>query len=594
MLHAADLVAIAADHSFSPRNLVYRWFWIEQAKRSCTAQNLVDAMITLDDSGGQPRVCMDEASPAEDRRQKAGRLVVDRRAFIDTVHGYGEALSTLEPTSGIDARISANDCAYACLAERGRSHFRIPSMRVEDAMNHHEFPNAAEAYAEKHAIAIGLAMASRKAGSHGAHLLGAALVYEAFAAHYLQDGVAAGHIVSSHYGYGNMSVSAMHDSNNQVGLEVALPRELCRHARDFKPRVAFPWLERQCFLDDGSATVVRGDHALAMRLAQKDPNACPPVGRSLGTKRCAADVTSDLATMLTLWSLLEVVRAPASSAWLDRPGNERFLALIEYQAKTLLHGQPNEILASWASQKFDFNELGNTPGHTEPETLFQRMLREMTEDQSSYLTTSAPTQYEPLGAMSLWPSPLVPARMREVPGAWHLQLRQATYPATLWQRNVTVIDLVSALGIGTGWTASWAGKRVDLDVDAFATYGSFPISDAGRRFGGGLHGTINYQALSVWGWSFLLQGGAAVETIAREAVKPGDPSRTWQLTGFWTPISYEIATDHTALHIGVPIGVGFVGANGEDPVRGLVNVGLEVAALWRPERKVIPLSSGSP
>ena len=293
--HAADLVALAADHSTTPINLLVRWFWWYDAGSRCSCSNAIDAILSLDNSAEPPTVCMGGTA--------SGRFAVDRAGFLETVRAYHDARGVLKSTSGIDLKLANHDCAYTCMAERGRTHFRIPTLTIEDASYRHDYPNAASSYAMNHAIAIGLAMMSADPEPEADAYLGLAMVYEAFALHYLQDGIAPGHIVSSHHGYGNITVNGTHDHYNREGIVVSLSEGLCQQAAQMPLPHAFSNLRSQCLTPpEQRSPRLYGDHAMANKLG--------------GGK---GDVTADVAELLTLASLLRAI-APKS---LTRAHRER-------------------------------------------------------------------------------------------------------------------------------------------------------------------------------------------------------------------------------------------------------------------------------
>jgi hypothetical protein len=408
----ADIPALAGDHAATPHHLMRRWFWGPSTTRSCQWRNLGDALADIDAYAETPSVCADrpENEPC------------NREAFLTTVRQYHDGASTLRSTDDIDASLASADCAYVCLATRGTSHFRLPEVPVHVAASLATTPNAAFTYAKWHAVALSLAALSHDhpdAPSSGgtppaprSRYRAAALIYELFALHFLQDGVAAGHIVTPR-GYGNMTTLATHDHHNRAGIAVVVPEAVCDH-----PWVArFPKLARRCRPGAWNRARVRGDHAIADKAVQ-DPE----------------DVTEELAQLLSEVSLQEVVQEGAEKIPVAPEFREDVAAtLTAFERRT-----EADCAADWDCPE-------SVPRIT---ALIQA-------------TLSRPRRME---ALSMWPVAAAAARPPiERPGGHNLYFRFATELSP---------DLRGSVGAGYAFMASKQSTRLVLAADVLVAYGS--------------------------------------------------------------------------------------------------------------------------
>jgi hypothetical protein len=456
----ADLPALAGDHAVTPHHLMRRWFWGPSTTRSCQWRNLGDALADIDAYSEAPSVCADrpENEPC------------NREALLATVRRYHDGSATVRSTDDIDASLASADCAYVCLATRGTSHFRLPEVPVHVAASLAGTPNAAFTYAKWHAVALSLAALSHDhPDAHPswgtppdprARYRAAALVYELFALHFLQDGVAAGHIVTPR-GYGNMTTLATHDHHNRVGISIVVPEAVCDH-----PGAArFPKLVRRCRPGAGNLARVRGDHAISDGIVQ-DPD----------------DVTEELAQLLSEVSLEEVVQegterspvydggsAPKPAVPPDlREEVEATLAAFERRTEA-------DCAADWDC----------------PES----------ESRITALIQSAFSRPHRMEALSMWPVAALPARPPiERPGGHNLYFRFATDVSP---------GLRGSVGAGYAFMASKQSTRLVLAADLLVAYGS--------SLAGGVHGAAMVHWAEIGGFSFVNELGLTLEASMRAA-----------------------------------------------------------------------------
>lgn len=268
----ADLPSLGADHAISPEGLFVRWILADDAAQSA-------ALTAL----GRP--------PAEDPdfevlRDPAvcGQSAPDVPAMMAALrhHDLHGAYADL---GFIDLRLSSADPNYVCLALRAQGHFRLPGLPAAEAVGR-STANAADGYARFHQDALALAWMGAHDAPNAAQWRALSVLVEGFALHYLEDAVAAGHMVASAATMPVENVRSTHDHYNDRGLEVSLPMALCAEAHDARRT---PRLARLCAGERRG--VERGDYALARGTDRSDAN----------------DVTREVATAVTAASLRELL-----------------------------------------------------------------------------------------------------------------------------------------------------------------------------------------------------------------------------------------------------------------------------------------------
>jgi len=305
----ADLPALAADHSTSPISLAARWlidrdFHSDEDPISWVGHRIEEVVDNSNDGTASPHWC--------------NASLPDTQAFLEAVREYDRSSVPRLDTGEIDLPLALADPVYTCLSMRMPAHFRLPGTDLEEAMSmSRPLPNALSEYARYHAEAELLAALSWRAADpvESELLSGLALLHEMYALHFIQDAVAAGHIVTSQQQLSPGSVRATHDYYNENGLIVAVPNEACDLVSDDPVLSAALWrLPKACGSEEkrerreGTAVCVRGDHALF------DDAPCVSAAASLWYGGEAevegfANVTRDLVVLVSVNSLLEVFDA---------------------------------------------------------------------------------------------------------------------------------------------------------------------------------------------------------------------------------------------------------------------------------------------
>ncbi len=284
----SDLPALSGDHAASPALLKWRWF------NDCTAPHERDSVIdeALRIIGGLGRATQ---SP-EQVLLKAPRVI----EMLRVVRGVRPQVWPLA-TPPSDTDFLAADDAYVTLGERGRPHFRpalsAPSMALAEERSAQPSEKPADQafawYADLHAGAL---MFARHAGNsaHREFFQGLAIILEFSALHYLEDSVAAGHMVPERW-MNNGSRMATHNLYSSQGIVAKPNRQLCTFsetprcvvARPGAPRL--PALRAACVAH--APVRLLGDHELSRRTPTEP------------------DITFDWAVAVTAKSILEVVQA---------------------------------------------------------------------------------------------------------------------------------------------------------------------------------------------------------------------------------------------------------------------------------------------
>jgi hypothetical protein len=397
----ADLPALAGDHATTPHHLMRRWFWGPPSPRSCRWRNLGDALADLDAYSEPSSVCA----------ERPDNEPCDRDALLSAVRQYHDGSSTLQSTEDMDGALATADCAYVCLAERNVLHFRLPGVPVETAATLADVPNAAHSYAKWHALALALAAVSHHHPEARVRYRAAALIYELFALHFLQDGVAAGHIVTPR-GYGNMTALATHDHHNRTGIAVVVPEAACEHP--FTARL--PKLARRCRPGTSRRATVRGDHAIAS-----------------GLSREPEDVSEELAELSAEVSLQEVLRENVAPTFPVRDFKDELEAtLAAFELRT-----SSKCEADWTCSGRESHLLA--------------LIR---------LALARPGGME---ALAMWPAVSAPTRPPiERPGGHNVYVRLATALAP---------NVRGSVGAGYAFMASKQSMRLVLAADAVLSYG---------------------------------------------------------------------------------------------------------------------------
>jgi hypothetical protein len=398
----ADLPALAGDHAVTPHQLMRRWFWGPSTSRSCRWRSLGDALTDVDADAEGPSVCAErpENEPC------------NREAFLRTVRRYHDGSATLRSTYDIDMDLASADCAYICLAARGTSHFRLMGMPVQEAAAPGSPPNAASSYAKWHAIALSFASLSHDHPEARSRLRAVALIHELFALHFLQDGIAAGHIATPR-GYGNMTTLATHDHHNRAGIAVVIPDTVCEHPSTSR----FPRLWRHCRPGASTRARIHGDHAIAEGIT-RDPD----------------DVTEELTELASEVSLNEVLREGVERSVLAPELREEVeTALSAFERRT-----SSSCEADW-----------DCPASAaRVAALVQAMM----------------ARPDRMTALSMWPMAAAPARPPiERPGGHNLYFRFATELQP---------GLRGSVGAGYAFMAGKQSTRLVLAADLLVAYGS--------------------------------------------------------------------------------------------------------------------------
>jgi len=396
----ADIPALAGDHSVSPHHLVQRWLRGPSNAGSCQLRNLGDALGDITANTESPTVCA----------SRVDNDPCNRNVLLAVVRQYQNGDEVVQSTADIDPQLATADCSYVCLAERGSTHFRLPNVPIEKA-SHTDTPNAALSYARWHTVALLIAGRSHDRVEDAGHFRAVAMIYELFALHYLQDGVAAGHMITPS-GYGNMTILATHDLYNRIGVSIRLSEAVCERL----PADRFPRLRQQC-ARPGHLAVVRGDHAIADQTVAHDP----------------ADVTQELAEFVTEVSLHEVL-AEMSAPRIESTFQEESDATV-----AAFDTSDPSCAADWDCPARDMRLGASIPGVWE---------------------------HDGFGALAMWPvlaTPENPPPLVTEPGGGNLYVRLTT---ELEHR------MMGSGSIAAGYTflARMKGRRLGLTAGAVLSY----------------------------------------------------------------------------------------------------------------------------
>ena len=209
-------------------------------------------------------------------------------------------------------------------------------------------------YSQLHATALELA------GSPVLSDQAAAWIFEGFALHYLQDGTAAGHIISPTTGGSGLTTLEHHDKANETGVRVTV-KEACKH---LVPTLGLTALEEGC---KHPTVVVHGDEHL------DDKNSA---------------VTEDLAVLLTYVSLAEF-----GAAFNQAP------LMTPFENEKNYRDDPH-----WT---FDYKEMATEDSDLQI-SMFKWWESAGTKEATSYMAEATQLHIAKghLKAMSLWPSRL--------------------------------------------------------------------------------------------------------------------------------------------------------------------------------------------
>jgi hypothetical protein len=508
----AELPGLAGDHAATPRHLVQRWLRGPANDGSCQGRGFTDALTELDVYQEPPSVCM--ARPANAPNNRAGLLAAVRR--------YTDGVTLLRSTLDTDSTLMAADCFYVCAAERNADHIRIPGVPIGDAATRVDPPNAALSYATSHAVAVALAGLSHERGERGPRYRAVVLVFEQFALHFAQDGVAAGHIVTPSDA-GNMTRLATHDYWSWAGIDVVLPEAACaRVLADPLLPAHFPRLREHC-LTPHRPVHVRGDHALAEKLVEVDLD----------------DITGELAEPVSEVSLREVLTQASES----HPRGTNLRALDAELNATVAALEETASAASACAADWD------CPA--------QRARLPM-------LIDAVRDDLQGLEALSLWPLTAHPARTPAIerPGGLNLYLRVAT-GLKQGASGASGATWSGTVGAGGAFAASLKGVCVVLGLDGVVAY-------ADNRPGVGVHGAAAVHWLELGHVSFLNELGATITNAAPSV----------RVEGYACALAGEWMTDRTSLHAGL---LGGLGTTPAAPLGWFV--GLGVSATLHAERR---------
>jgi hypothetical protein len=191
------LNALAGDHAGSPMQL------IDNLRYSYSELNRI---VMLQDEYGRQFFTNAHNGKLYKTDKTYGTLALTN---LDHFYRYGKSLTY--HLAGVDRKLIEQ---------------LLNPSREEDAMQALERTNAIEAYVSLHAAAVQLAQEAglairANAPEKGETLLFYALVFNAFADHFLQDSFAAGHLIVKRKVTTSVTNNkAMHDFYNHVGLEV--------------------------------------------------------------------------------------------------------------------------------------------------------------------------------------------------------------------------------------------------------------------------------------------------------------------------------------------------------------------------------------
>lgn len=281
----ADLPAIAGDHAGSP--MLVQWKWLNDTRSAPVFFGVSDYLAST-------RIIFDEGCISSETTKSK---IPAREDFIEVVHRNPDAT-----TFGETNEINSHDNNYVRSAAHNCNHFRdvegfsetdslsavTDSYQTEiskpfESNSRKRFKPKLEAgawYAQLHATALELA--ARK----GDQNLAAAWLFETFALHFIQDGAAAGHIVTpNHGGITVLSTKAIHDHYSQRGIPVTLESACHALNNNFQMlKQDLKQLSKSCS-STGGITKIFGD-----RLLEETAEISP---------------TKDLAIFLTTISLAE-------------------------------------------------------------------------------------------------------------------------------------------------------------------------------------------------------------------------------------------------------------------------------------------------
>jgi hypothetical protein len=241
---------------------------------------------------------------------------------------------------------------------------------------------------------------------------------------------------------------------------------------------------------------VRGDHALAEKLVEGDPD----------------DVTGELAELVTEASLREVLTQASE----PHPRGASLRALDAELDATV--AALEETASSASACDADW-------GCSSKRARLARLIEAVRDDLHG------------LAALSLWPLPAHPSRTPAIerPGGLNIYLRAATG----LEQGPSGASWSGTVGAGGAFAASLKGVRVVLGMDGVVAY-------ADNRPGVGVHGAAAVHWLELGHVSFLNELGTTVTTAARGV----------RAEGYVCALSGEWMTDRTSLHAGLLGGLG--------------------------------------
>ncbi len=315
---ASDIPALAGDNSANPMTLKWRWFndaLVPQDQRSSFAigVSLVAGLARKDHGPDTTALGPPEVSGFLQyvRRHQSRRwptVPSCREGDWDPTIGQANLIACAAGDTAVsDFDFMRYDSDYGTLSERGRPHFRPATCAWSSrpragAPAFFEAPrysdtapglNAFAWYADYHVGAAAMQAYSRTIATcrpeESKAWLGAAVVFELYALHFIEDAVASGHMQANAEAATNAQLNAIHEAANVDGVVVR-----CPNIEQFDPDKSLHALHEACA--NGERTIrVHGDHVLVRQ----------------GLANPGARVTFEWAALLVAKSLRNLYELPS-------------------------------------------------------------------------------------------------------------------------------------------------------------------------------------------------------------------------------------------------------------------------------------------